>query len=99
MGEDEFWNSTPRYFEARQKAFFEAEKRAWERARYIGYLTVLPHVDNKKRRLKPTDLGRFEWESTKPVFEPINRAEMEQFAADAKRIIEQRLNITIGGDN
>lgn len=47
----------------------EREQREWERARYIGYLAVMPHVSSK-RRLRITDLGRFPWEKVvKPEFE------------------------------
>lgn len=55
MGEDEFWNSTPRYFAARQRGFADARTERHELARTHAFLTVLPHL--KKGSLKkPGDL-------------------------------------------
>lgn len=91
---------TPRYFAAIQRAFVESEHRAWERARYIGFLSILPH-SSSKRALKPTDLGRFPWEKTKvPAFPPMRKAEMDAFRQRAIEVFKQRgITIPENGDN
>ena len=62
LSESDFWFCTPRYFAALQRAKNERYKEDYERARYLGYLTLLPHVE-KGKDLKPIDLGRFPWET------------------------------------
>lgn len=94
MTEAEFWDSTPRYFAARQKAYVEGQRRAWERARFTGWLAVLPHVDTKKRALSVVDLYRFEWDpKPKPKFEPIDLEKMRAFEAEAKVIFEKQFGV------
>lgn len=100
MSEAEFWDCTPRYFQARLKAWELGVQRQWEQARYIGYLAVLPHVDGKKR-LKQTDLGRFPWEKMpKPVFEPQDEAALKKFENEAIEIFKKMgLPAVSNGDN
>ena len=94
MTEAEFWASTPRYFAARQKAWIETQRREWERARFTGWLAVLPHVDTKKRGLSVTDLYRFEWdEKPKPKFDPIDLEKMRKFQEEAKLIFEKQFGV------
>lgn len=95
MSESEFWDSTPRYFAARQKAYIQQERRQWERARFIGWLAVLPHVGKKSGGLSAKKLFQFEWEVEKPVFEPFNHEEMKSFELDAIAILEKQLGIKL----
>lgn len=95
MSESEFWDSTPRYFAARQKAYIEAERRQWERARFMGWLSVLPHVGKKSGGLSAKKLFRFDWEAEKVEFEPINKEEMKAFEADAIAILQKQLGIQL----
>lgn len=98
MPEAEFWACTPRYFAARQKAWIEAQRREWERARFTGWLAVLPHVDAKRRGgLRITDLYRFDWEqhqnplARKPT--PEELVELRKFEADAMKIFEKQFGV------
>ncbi len=96
MPEAEFWACTPRYFAARQKAYIENQRRDWERARFTGWLSVLPHVSQKKGGLKITDLYRFEWDEKKPAapeITPEDRAALLKFQADAQKIFEQQFGV------
>ena len=77
---------TPRYFAAVQKAETQKQQAEWERARYVGYLSMLPHVPSKKR-LKITDLGRFPWENAEPVF--------DQQSDEEKALIKERHRILL----
>ena len=102
MSESDFWDSTPRYFAARQKAYIEAERRQWERARFVGWLSVLPHVGKKSGGLSAKKLFRFDWESDRVEFEPIDKDEMKAFEADAIAILQKQLGIQLEsryGDN
>ena len=93
MTEAEFWASTPRYFAARQKAYIENQRREYERARFTGWLSVLPHV-TKKGGLRITQLFRFDWEEKPQAqFEPVDVAAMKQFEDEAKKIFEQQFGI------
>lgn len=94
MTEAEFWACTPRYFAARQKAYIENQRRDWERARFTGWLSVLPHV-SKKGGLKITDLYRFDWEEKpkpKPM-EPVDLEALRKFEEDAKKILEKQFGV------
>lgn len=102
MSESDFWDSTPRYFAARQKAYIEAERRQWERARFVGWLSVLPHVGKKSGGLSAKKLFRFDWESDRVEFEPVSKDEMKAFEADAIAILQKQLGIQLEsryGDN
>lgn len=74
---------TPRYFSAMQRAYVQREQREWERARLIGYLAVMPHVNAKKTRLTPQRLLPFAWDhetGALPKAKPVTREFQE--AAD-----------------
>lgn len=86
VSEADFWQMTPRYFNALRKASIEKEQKEWERARYIGYLSMLPHVSSKKR-LKITDLGAFPWEDTTPKFDHQTPEELAQIRERHKRAL------------
>ena len=57
-------------FRATQRGFFEKMKiearLQWETARFISYHSLLPY-QKKGKRLKITDIARFEWEQTNEV--------------------------------
>lgn len=98
MPEAEFWACTPRYFAARQKAYVENQRREWERARFTGWLSVLPHVSHKKGGLKITDLYRFDWDEERkpaaaPEITPEEREALLQFQADAMKIFERQWGV------
>lgn len=99
MSESEFYETSPRFFAARQRAWQRQQQEGWEQARYIGWLCIQPHIDTK-RRIKITDLGRFPWEELKkPVFEPVDKAKMDKFRQDAIAIIERRNGVKLKKDN
>lgn len=94
MSEPEFWECTPRFFAARQKAWVESQRIGWEQARFTGWLAILPHVSHKRRGLKVTDVFRFEWE-TKPTasIAPVDQEALLKFQEDAKKIFEKQFGI------
>lgn len=55
MGEDEFWDSTPRYFAARQKGWMDARVERFEIARTVAFFAITPHL-KKGAIQKPSDL-------------------------------------------
>jgi len=97
MSEREYWDSTPRFFYARYKAWERQEQTKWERARLAGYLAAAPHFDHK-RRVKITDMWRFPWDKA-PKFEPVDKEAMEKFRDEAKKIFEKRFGVTINDGN
>lgn len=68
MSEDEFWYTTPRFFQARINAKQRDDREAWVRARQIAYWVILPHVG--KKTIRPDHLGRFAWEKIKSLHNP-----------------------------
>lgn len=96
MTEAEFWASTPRYFAARQKAYIENQRREYERARFTGWLSVLPHV-TKKSGLRITQLFRFDWEEEKMAapkeLTDEERETLLKFQADAMKIFEKNFGV------
>jgi hypothetical protein len=60
--------------EERRTLMEELERQEWARARMIGYWSFLPHI-KRGRKLKPTDMMTFPWESTASNVEPISREE------------------------
>lgn len=94
MSESEFWDSTPRYFAARQQAFTMAQRVEWERARFMGWLSVLPYTQGKT--LKVTDLCPFEWDPEPqapagPTEEEL--AALRKFEEEAKQIFEKQFGV------
>lgn len=78
MSEAEFWESTPRYLAARQKACQVREQGEWERARYIGFW-VVKTVDAKNKFKRFSHLTEFPWEKPKAVqFTPLTDEEAAQ---------------------
>lgn len=67
------------------KAAEEAVKEEMEQKRFWAYLTVLPHVDNKKIK-KPQDLITFPWEA-----EEFAKEKQEQLEKD-KEMFEKFFN-------
>lgn len=95
MSEAEFWDTTPRFFAARQQAFIAAQRSKWERARFIGWLAVLPYTGEGKS-VRATDLFRFEWEPEPEAPAGPTDAELEalrQFEQEAKIIFEKQFGV------
>lgn len=102
LSEPDFWHTTPRYFAALQRAFIKRERREWERVRMIGFFSVLPHHDSKKRgRLTPQRLFPLPWDDDVQG-RAIARKAPESFvrAADeiAKRFMEKNPMLTHGNN-
>lgn len=73
----EFLNTTPRYFVAARKGYARREQAEWERARYIAFYAVTPHVKKGSiRRMR--DLGVFPWEKEGPYTSDAMRKEAEE---------------------
>lgn len=85
MSEAEFWDSTPRYFAARVKAFRE-NRHGMEEARFVAF-HVLKAGGFKVRRL--TQIAKFPWD----VFAPSVKLEawdspaMKKFDEEADRAL------------
>ncbi len=80
MSEDEFWQATPRYFAARQKAFSKRIHEQWEQSRYVAFYSMYATRNYKLRRF--TDLGLFSWEKEEEIaWAPVDPAELEAFNA------------------
>lgn len=70
MTREEFWTATPNEFNLRLEGWREQQeaqsRERWEQTRHLAYLSLLPHLDRKKR-LKITDVLAFPWdEKPKP---------------------------------
>ena len=69
LGVEEFYNLTFEEFAEITAAYFKKEERVykngWEQARFVAYYSLVPH-QGKNKRLKLTDVVRFEWEK-KPI--------------------------------
>lgn len=78
MSEDEFWYTTPRFFQARIDSKKRDDREAWVRARQIAYWSILPHTG--KKRIKPQDLGRFAWEKPHTIHNPYGDKLPEEIA-------------------
>ena len=90
MSENEFWQATPIWFAARQKAHAERVQSEWERARYAAFFAVVPHV-NKGAIKQPSDLGKFPWEQTAPKFAPVDPDVMKAWHEKAKeRLLKKK---------
>ena len=74
--EREFRMMTPRYFHNAVRGCEDVRREKWEQTRYQAYLSILPHVDRKKK-LKVTDLGRFPWEGEEPASQSIQERKGE----------------------
>lgn len=61
LSQEEFWNTTPRYLDARRKAYESISHAAWEQARFVAFF-VVKTVDSKNRFKNEQSLVRFPWE-------------------------------------
>lgn len=61
MSEAEFWDSTPRYFFARQDAEIKKQQREMEVARFLAFYTIKPYDSDNKYKA-PKDVCIFEWD-------------------------------------
>jgi hypothetical protein len=86
MSEVEFWDSTPRYLSARQKAETQRMQLSWEQTRFLSY-TIYKTVDSKNKIRKPSDVCKFPWEQDIPRFAPQSREQLEAFDREADEIL------------
>lgn len=64
MSQDEFWNSTPKYLDARKRAYEQHQQLAWEQARYVAFF-VIKTVDSKNKFKDEQSITLFPWEKRK----------------------------------
>jgi hypothetical protein len=86
MSEVEFWDSTPRYLAARQKATTQRMQLSWEQTRFIAFETLRASTRQFKVR-KPEDVCKFPWEQDVPRFAPQTREQLEAFDREADEIL------------
>jgi hypothetical protein len=87
LGEDEFWQSTPRYFASRQKAYRQSRQSAMEDARLNAWLSIQPHL-GKDARVKLTDLCTFPWEQKEQIkWAPVDPEVFKRFHEKSERLI------------
>lgn len=79
MTEQEFWNSTPRYLDARRKAYEKNQQYGWEQARFISFY-VVKTVDAKNKIKNEQDLAMFPWDEKPKESElkPLTDAEWDK---------------------
>lgn len=67
---NEFWNSTPRSFQNRQRGYLkkkqEDDRLKWELARYTSYNSMIVHI-SKKHQAPLHKLLPFPWDETKEL--------------------------------
>lgn len=85
MSETEFWDSTPRYLSARQKAATNAMQMSWEQTRYISYVVLIGA--GAKKIKKPQDVCKFPWEQHIKQFPTQTREQLEAFDREADEIL------------
>ena len=74
------WHEVCRCWRERHES---VSRDAWERARWLGAVTVQPHV---RKRLSPRDLLRLPWDEVAVRQDPrMSREERERRMADAIR--------------
>ena len=86
MTEREFWESTPRYLSARQKAKTREMQLSWEQTRFLSY-TMYKTVDSKNKIRKPSDVCKFPWEQDVPKFVPQTKEQLQSFSDEADEIL------------
>lgn len=81
---DDLESLTPGEFNAAHEAWITLEesryRAGWEQSRYVAYHSIAPHA---KRGFKITDLGKFEWETTRA--EDVKVATLKDFENMKKR--------------
>ncbi|MCB0574053.1 MAG: hypothetical protein KDC61_05755 [Saprospiraceae bacterium] len=93
LREQEFWDTTPRYFEALCRAEQQRQRDAIERARFVAFFT-LRAAGAKVRKF--TDVVRFPWERIKgPKVTPESIAELKAFDRKADRVYEEMVRLGI----
>ena len=83
MTEQEFWDSTPRYFMIRCRTALQQRRRKLEDLRFTAFYTLL--AGGVKLR-EYTDVCRFEWEPA-PEFDPVPQEELDAFGGEADEIL------------
>ena len=87
ISEDEFFDMNMRQFYARRHGYTQREQQEWERARYVGYFSLMPHT-GKRKRLRISDLGHFPWEDSAPKFDEQTPEELAKINERHKRQLE-----------
>ena len=86
MTEREFWESTPRYLSARQKAKTREMHLSLEQTRFLSY-TIYKTVDSKNKIRKPSDVCKFPWEQDVPRFVKQSKEDLQAFSDEADEIL------------
>ena len=78
---EEFWDLTPREFNNRLAGFFELQqvnqRMEWERCRWQTCYLLQPH-SGKGKKIKPTDLIRFDWDKKDKKIKKLTAQELKQ---------------------
>jgi hypothetical protein len=78
---EEFWDLTPREFNNRLAGFFELQqfnqRMEWERCRWQTCYLLQPHT-GKGKKIKPTDLIRFDWDKKDKKIKKLTAQELKQ---------------------
>ena len=86
MSEAEFWESTPRYLSARQKAKAGDMHQSWEQTRFLAYV-MLKTVDSKNKIRKVQDVCKFPWEQEVVRFVKQTKEDLQKFSDEADEIL------------
>lgn len=96
MTEAEFWQTTPRFFDAKVRAWESRMKYEFEKTRTSSFLISSPYLK------KSATLNRFwpsPWERTKAVkWEPIDPAVLANFDRNADDVLAQMKGTVNGND-
>jgi|TARA_R100000458_G_C8277521_1_gene253067 hypothetical protein len=78
---EEFWDLTPREFNNRLAGFFELQqfnqRMEWERCRWQTCYLLQPHT-GKGKKIKPTDLIKFDWDKKDKKIKKLTAQELKQ---------------------
>lgn len=87
MSEQEFWLTSPRFFQARLKGYNRRQEHEYELARWVSYWTMVASEKTKKGHPKNMQsLAKFPWEGKpKQESEAERQARMEQLEAACKK--------------
>lgn len=91
LTEQEFFDCTPRYFAAMQKAYVRRERMEWERSRFTAFLSLYGKL---KDGVRITQLHRFEWEKEAPKkIEPADVEQLKKFEEEAREIFKKQFGV------
>jgi hypothetical protein len=87
MPEDEFWNCTPRYFDALVKAYETRQKIEMERLRMSTYMICAPYL---RKHTTPQKFWPLPWEKAQTAqWQPIDPTVLANFERNADETIAQ----------